>query len=162
MKEVYIGIGSNIDPEENIRRAAKKLEEAWPTIRFSSLYRSAPLLAEDQAYFLNAAASFQTDQAPEEVLNILQSIEHELKKAPPYRYGPRTIDLDLLLVGDLVSEKPGLSLPHPEIARRKFVLLPLLELIEPNTKHPVLHRTFESLLEEVGGQECEKVEFNAE
>ena len=107
MPTFWIALGSNLDAETNLRAAAASLRARFPGVRFSGLYRSPPAEVEAQPEFLNACAVFATDDEPEDVLAGLQEIERKGKKAPPYRFGPRTIDLDLLLADDAVMQ--GLS-----------------------------------------------------
>lgn len=126
---ITIGIGSNIDAENNIREAAHMLRKVWSDARFSSVYQTVARDYEDQPDFLNAAATFQTDLKPREVLQRLQEIETLLGKAPPFKFGPRTIDLDLLLYDNLIVDEPGLHLPHPRMHQRRFVLEPLCDLL---------------------------------
>lgn len=153
----FIGLGSNIDSETKIRKAAAMLREHFPALRFSSIYKSSAREVEDQDDFLNAVAACETEKSPEEIHAILQSIEQSLGKAPPYRFGPRTIDLDLLLYGDLsqpATINPQLVLPHPRMHERRFVLEPLCELIDANTLHPILKQSWKELLEQSLDQEC--------
>lgn len=168
---MYIGIGSNVRPELNLRKTAVLLRKHWPLIRFSTVYRSAPMERGDQAEFLNAVALAETGESPRTVHDFLQSIERKLKKAPPFRFGPRTIDLDLLLYGDEIypseknwrsSSKPKaqsskLMIPHPRLHLRRFVLEPLCELLDPETPHPALRRSLGSLLADVKDQQCVKI-----
>jgi 2-amino-4-hydroxy-6-hydroxymethyldihydropteridine diphosphokinase len=106
----------------------------------SSLYDTEPLGETDQPNFLNAVARLHTDLSARQLLWNLQLIERRLGRVRGKRWGPRTIDLDLLLYGDVVMEEPGLRVPHPELMRRAFVLVPLLEL-EPGLVHPETGRT---------------------
>jgi 2-amino-4-hydroxy-6-hydroxymethyldihydropteridine diphosphokinase len=159
MPRVAIGLGSNIDAEKNLREAARILRETWPEIRFSSVYRTAPREREDQPEFLNAVAVVETDESPEEIFQTLQEIEHALGKAPPFRYGPRTIDLDLLLYGNRVQDALALTLPHPRMHERRFVLEPLTELINRTDLHPVLKRSWQELLMQTEKQECTQTDF---
>lgn len=153
---VFVGLGSNIDPETNLRAAAKRLRELFPTIIFSSVYRTAPLHEEEQPAFLNAVARFKTGERPEAALEGLQHIERELRKNPPFRFGPRTIDLDLLLYNNRTVNIPDrqLIIPHPRMHERRFVLEPLCELVDKTGRHPVLGGTWGELLKETGKQEC--------
>jgi 2-amino-4-hydroxy-6-hydroxymethyldihydropteridine diphosphokinase len=133
----YIGIGSNLDdPERQVRRAIAALA-ALPETRFvraSRLFRTAPWGRTDQPAFVNAAAEISTTLAPRSLLDALLAIERaQGRHRDATRWGPRTIDLDVLLYGDAVVEEPGLSIPHPHLAERAFVLLPLAELA------PALH-----------------------
>ncbi len=156
MTTVYVGMGSNIDPEKNLKTAAEKLRAQFPVIKFSSVYSSSPQNETNQPDFLNAVAEIETDESLQQLAEKLQSIERELKKATPYRFGPRTIDLDILLYGELISEDSELTIPHPRMHERRFVLEPLVELAEKNLMHPVLKKTIGELLEAVDDQECKQ------
>jgi 2-amino-4-hydroxy-6-hydroxymethyldihydropteridine diphosphokinase len=122
----YVGIGSNLgDREGTILAAAERLGPH----RLSRIRETEPWGYPDQPWFLNAAAELETELAPRELLERLLEIERGLgrtRNGP--RYGPRTIDLDLLLYGDLVVAEPGLTVPHPRLAERLFVLEPLFDL----------------------------------
>jgi 2-amino-4-hydroxy-6-hydroxymethyldihydropteridine diphosphokinase len=122
----YIGLGSNLgDREETIRRAVELLGNA----RISTLIETEPWGYADQPLFLNAVAELETDEPPRALLARLLEIERELGRTRDGpRYGPRTIDLDLLLYGDDRLDEPGLGLPHPRLHERAFVLEPLAEL----------------------------------
>ncbi len=150
---VFLSLGSNIDAERNLRTAAVLLRKEWLEVHFSSVYRTAAREVSDQPDFLNAIAHIQTTQNPQEVVPILQSIEKQLGKAPPFRFGPRTIDLDLLLYDNLVLNDE-IIIPHPRMQSRRFVLEPLCELIDPHARHPTLKQTWENLLAETLEQEC--------
>lgn len=177
---IAIGLGSNIDPEDNLRAAAIHLRTAFRGARFSRVYESAPLLFAAQPPFLNAVMIAGTDLSPLETHAVLKDIEQALKKDPPVRYGPRTIDLDLLLYGDIIfpsidewktqtspstrlrTSKPAneltrnpLAIPHHRMHERRFVLEPLCELIEPQERHPALAKSWGELLEKTEEQDCE-------
>jgi len=111
---------------------------------------------EEQDPFLNTVAVMNTNQSPKEIQVALQSIEQTLKKDPPFRFGPRTIDLDILLYDDLVQEENDLSIPHPRMHQRRFVLEPLCELIDSEKKHPVTDQTWKELLDATMDQDCTK------
>lgn len=104
------------------------LRADYPGITFSNVYKTAARDEPDQADFLNAVASFETEETPEEVVITLQAIETHLVKNPPYEKGPRTIDLDILLYDDLKLDTAELTIPHPRMNERRFVLEPLCEL----------------------------------
>lgn len=157
IETIIIGIGSNIDPEKNLCRAAELLRKQWPEITFSNVYTTSPQEILDQPEFLNAAARITSTETCSEVLTQLQVIEQLLSKDPPYRFGPRTIDLDILLAGDTVISTPELTVPHPKFAVRRFALAPLYELIEPTTLHPVMKKSFADLLEATIDQKCTKI-----
>lgn len=158
MIDVYIALGSNIDPEDNLKAAATMLREHFSDVRFSSVYRTAPMLHEKQDDFLNAVAMFETDLQIAGLNAIILHIEKNLKKDPPFKFGPRTIDLDVLLYGDQKHEGI-LTTPHPRMHERRFVLQPLVELIDPSAKHPVLQKTWQELLEGTSAQECQKTQI---
>lgn len=148
-------MGSNIEPKENLRRATQKLRGHFPAIRFSSVFRTQARDYEMQADFLNAVATFQTDDPPETILQKLQIIEQQLKKETTFRFGPRTIDLDILLYGNDTQEGSP-TLPHPRMHERRFVLEPLCELIGPEALHPALGKTWKELLKKTMDQGCDK------
>jgi 2-amino-4-hydroxy-6-hydroxymethyldihydropteridine diphosphokinase len=134
MPLVYVGLGSNLgDREATIRRAVELLEAAagLDVVAVSSLRETDPVGYEDQPKFLNGAAAIRTELAPQALLEQLQDVERQLgrDRSGP-RFGPRTIDLDLLLYGDETLDEPGLQVPHPRLADRRFVLEPLAELDE--------------------------------
>jgi len=132
------------------------LAQKWPEIRFSALYSTAPREYEEQDTFINAVAYIETDDPPDEVANALNKIERNLGKKTPFRYGPRTIDLDLLLYGDEVISSDRLTVPHPHMHERRFVLEPLCELIDPKKIHPTMENTWEYFLGDVENQKCER------
>lgn len=157
MPTIFIALGSNIDPDTNLKKAADMLRKNFAAIQFSSVYRTAAREVEDQDDFLNAVALVETDKSPEEIHAILQSIEESLGKAPPFRFGPRTIDLDFLLYGNSIqplTRNPPLVLPHPRMHERRFVLEPLCELIDLQSQHPVLKESWEKLLGKTLEQDC--------
>ncbi len=144
----YIGLGSNLGRrEENLVRAISLLSSS-PGIRVlrrASLYETEPVGVEDQPWFLNTVVEVETSLSPRGLLCRLKEIERELGREERGRWGPREIDLDLLLYGDLIIEEDGLILPHPELHRRRFVLEPLGELA-PELVHPRLKRPLRDLL----------------
>ena len=171
---LFIALGSNINAEKNLKQAAVMLREVFPGIRFSSVFSTAARDVEDQPDYLNAVGTWNAEggTSPGNVLKILQGIEKSLGKAPPYRYGPRTIDLDILLYNNsiipsqeawlesykLQATSYKLIVPHPRMEERRFVLEPLCELIDPEVVHPVIGKTFPDLLSMVQEQRCERVE----
>ena len=145
----YIGIGSNVgDREANCRKSIELLAEAGRVTTISSLYRTEPVGYQEQEDFINAVAAVETDLEPAELLRVCRSIEDRLGRKRGLRWGPRTADLDILLYGDQVVNQPGLAIPHPRMALRKFVLAPLAE-IAPDAVDPLLHRTAAQLLQEL-------------
>jgi len=115
---------------------------------------------KDQAPFLNAVAKIETEKSPEALFGISRNTEIALKKNTPHKYGPRTIDLDLLLYGDHVQETPKLTVPHPRMHERRFVLEPLCELIETEETHPLLHISWKELFANTCEQRCKKVDIS--
>ena len=146
----YIGLGSNLGERESMIREALRLFDRLPESslgRVSSLYDTEPVEELDQPNFLNAVAALETELTAHRLLWNLLLIERQLGRVRTMgsRYGPRTIDLDLLMHGDLVLDEADLQLPHPELAKRAFVLVPLVEL-EPSLVHPVLGESMVNLL----------------
>jgi 2-amino-4-hydroxy-6-hydroxymethyldihydropteridine diphosphokinase len=137
--KAFIGLGSNLgDREAMIRIALDDLARLPGTVvvRASSLYDTEPVGDEEQPKFLNAVAEIDTELTARQLLWNLLLVEKRLGRVRTHRYGPRTIDLDLLMYGHLVIDEPDLQIPHPEMTKRSFVLVPLLE-IEPLATHPV-------------------------
>lgn len=142
MKQVlaYIGMGSNLQqPLDQLHRALPELHEIQRTSlqASSSFYISSPMGPPDQPDYINGVAALHTELAPLDLLNQLQEIELAHGRQRGLRWGPRTLDLDLLLYGDQIIQNDRLSVPHPGIAERAFVLLPLAELA-PELKVPGL------------------------
>jgi len=127
----YVGLGSNLEqPERQVRRALDGLGAIRGTrlVAHSRLYRTPPWGETDQPDFVNAVAAIDTILSPQDLLGELQRLEAAAGRARARRWGPRTLDLDLLLHGDAELDLPGLVLPHPQVAQRAFVLVPLAEL----------------------------------
>ena len=133
MTRAYVGLGANLgDREASIRRALELLaaEPGVDVVAVSSLRETDPVGYVDQPAFLNGAAAVDTDLPPRALLDRLLTVEQELGRVRGGgpRFGPRTIDLDLLLYGSEVVDEPGLTVPHPRLAARRFALEPLYEL----------------------------------
>jgi 2-amino-4-hydroxy-6-hydroxymethyldihydropteridine diphosphokinase len=133
MARVFVGLGSNLgDPEGQIRWALRLLEaeDGIELVAVSTLRETDPVGYEDQPRFLNGAAEIETSLGPRLLLERLLAIERRLGRARGEgpRFGPRTIDLDLLVYGDEVVDEPGLAVPHPRLHERRFALEPLVEL----------------------------------
>jgi 2-amino-4-hydroxy-6-hydroxymethyldihydropteridine diphosphokinase len=128
----FVGLGANLgDREESLGRALDLLRTrpGLEVVAVSSVRETEPVGYLDQPRFLNAAAELETSLAPREVLDVLLEVEHELGRTRDGpRFGPRTIDLDLLVYGDEVVDEPGLEVPHPRLHERRFALEPLAEL----------------------------------
>jgi 2-amino-4-hydroxy-6-hydroxymethyldihydropteridine diphosphokinase len=130
MPRIFVGLGSNLgDRERNLREAVERLRKIG-VVRLSTLRDTDPVGVADQPNFLNAVAELSSELPARELLDRLLEIERELgrDRGKEERWGPRTIDLDLLLYGDQVIDEPGLTVPHPHLAERRFVLEPLHEL----------------------------------
>jgi 2-amino-4-hydroxy-6-hydroxymethyldihydropteridine diphosphokinase len=155
-RAAYIGIGSNLDdPEQQVRAAIDALQRL-PRSTFvgaSRLYRSAPWGNAEQPAFVNAAAAISTELAPRELLDALLAIERAHGRVRDgERWGPRVIDLDILVYGDARIDEPGLHVPHRHLAERAFVLLPLADL-DPDLEIPGQGRV-RALAERVDATDC--------
>ena len=157
----YLSLGSNVGDRENyLRDAIARLETAGRIVSVSSFYETEPVEFAGQAWFLNCAVALATDRTPDQLLAALLAIEKEMgrRRSQEGRKGPRTIDLDLLLFGDSVVESPKLTIPHPAMHQRRFVLEPLAE-IAPEAKHPVFKQTVRELLQALSaGQTVRKLQ----
>jgi len=129
--EAFVGLGANLeDPVQQVSQAVTELDGIDRTrlLAASSLYRSEPVGYADQPHFINAVAKLQTRLSPHELLDALHVIENRHGRRRSVRNAPRTLDLDLLIYGVLVLQEEGLTLPHPRMHERAFVLMPLAEL----------------------------------
>jgi 2-amino-4-hydroxy-6-hydroxymethyldihydropteridine diphosphokinase len=147
MSTAYIGIGSNLGKrQENCLRAIELIEKKGILIKKrSSLCETEPWGVKDQPLFINMAIEVETDFNPHEFLPVLKDVELEVGREESGRWGPRVIDLDILLFDDIVMEEDGLTIPHPLLHKRDFVLSPLNE-IAPNATHPVFKMSVHELL----------------
>ncbi len=144
MPEVYVAAGSNVEPERHLQQAVTELARAFPGARFSSWYRNRAV-GFDGDDFINLVAGFSTALPLDAVLGRLHAIEGRCgreRDAP--RWAPRSMDLDVLLFGDLVCEAPGLKLPRPDLLKRAYMLGPLAE-IAPQVVHPTAGLTIGEL-----------------
>jgi 2-amino-4-hydroxy-6-hydroxymethyldihydropteridine diphosphokinase len=150
---VALALGGNLGAvEETLRRALAALDTAFGPLAVSSLYRTAPLSPVPQPPFLNTAAIARTDMEPEAILALAKALEMEAGRRRGERFGPRPLDVDLLLWGDRVSNAPELTLPHPRLAQRRFMLAPLAE-IAPELPVPPGGEPVAALLDRVGQQD---------
>ncbi len=127
----FIALGSNLeDPEQQVRRGFEELARLPRTrlVRASSLYRSAPVGYRDQPDFVNAVAEIETSLTPRALLAQLLAIEHRHGRIREFPNAPRTLDLDIVLYGDIALREPGLAIPHPRMHERAFVIVPLAEI----------------------------------
>lgn len=157
MKTVYLSLGSNLgDREAHLLEAVRRLElEGVHVLRCSCIYETEPQDVRDQPWFLNLVAEAQTALFPRQLLQRALKIEREMGRKRVLSKGPRLIDIDLLLYGTAVIETPELTIPHPGLPARRFVLEPLAELA-PTLRHPVTRRSVTVMLSEVRDQALRK------
>ena len=154
----YIGLGSNLKgPQKQIEKAFKALSEAneITLLSVSSFYQSKPLLDMPGPNYLNVVCKIETDLSALDLLNFCQEIEDNQHRVREVKWASRTIDLDILLYGDQVLATKRLTIPHPELINRAFVLLPLFE-IEPGLKLPLLG-SLKGLLDRIKPSDVEKL-----
>ena len=151
---VFIGVGSNVgDRAGMLNRAAREIAKigAVKIVQWSPVYETDPVGKTDQPRFLNAACELQTGLAPADLMRELISIEERLGRTRGERWGPREIDLDILVYDGLAQAGPAVTVPHPELEHRRFVLVPLREL-DPDLVHPVSGMTVAELADACSGQ----------
>jgi 2-amino-4-hydroxy-6-hydroxymethyldihydropteridine diphosphokinase len=144
MVEVYVAAGSNVSPELYLKRALALLEQKFSPVRASAIYRNRAVGFEGED-FLNLVVSFATDLDVRAVRTYLQAIEAQCDRPPEAaKWAPRTMDLDILLYDNVISDEPGLVLPRPDLVRRAYMLKPMVDLA-PDLKHPVLGKTMQEI-----------------
>jgi 2-amino-4-hydroxy-6-hydroxymethyldihydropteridine diphosphokinase len=144
-KVVYLSLGSNLgDREANLQAALQRLAALGEVVAVSSIYETEPVDFARQPWFLNCAAALATEKMPKQFLAALQAIEKRMGRQRTQPKGPRIIDLDILLFGNSIVDTPRLTIPHPALHQRRFVLEPLAE-IAPEQRHPVFKRTVREL-----------------
>ena len=149
--EIYLALGSNLgDRMGNLASAVEHLSQKVNIKKVSTVYETEPVYYKEQSLYLNAVLSTVTELEPSDLLRFVKSIESDLGRQPSFRNAPRTIDIDILFYGDQVAETAELIIPHPRIAERAFVLVPLAE-IAPGLVHPVLQKRVSELLAMVKG-----------
>ena len=145
----YLSLGSNVgDREKSLREAISRVGALGRVTSVSSFYETEPVEVTDQAWFLNCAVALESNETPGKLMTQILSIEKALGRERLQKKGPRTIDVDILLAGDEIIDESGLTIPHPAMAQRRFVLEPLAE-IAPEARHPVLRKTIRELLAEL-------------
>ena len=147
MKITYLSLGSNIgNRERNLQLAIEKLAPEVRVLRVSPVYETEPVDYAAQRWFLNLVVEAETGLFPLRLLSRIQHIERALGRVRSVPKGPRTIDIDILFHGSTVMRTPPLEIPHPRIAERRFVLVPLVDLA-PSLRHPVTHATVREMLD---------------
>ncbi len=148
---VFLALGTNLGNRvANLNSAISSLSSFFAVKMLSPIYETEPWGYADQPAFLNQVLKAETDLTPLQLLKRLKSIEKMIGRKPSFRYGPRLIDLDILFYDALVQELPRLTIPHPRLHERAFVLIPLAG-IAPDLIHPVLQRSIRELVEKVDG-----------
>jgi 2-amino-4-hydroxy-6-hydroxymethyldihydropteridine diphosphokinase len=143
---VYLSLGSNVgDRAQNLNTAIDRLRAFGEVVAVSAFYETEPVEFTAQPWFLNCAVKMNTEQTPQQLLAGILDIEQQLGRRRGQQKGPRTIDLDILLFGNSIVEDRGLTIPHPVMHERRFVLEPLAE-IAPDVLHAVFKRTIQNLL----------------
>ena len=149
---IFLALGSNLgDRQANLQAAIQALPPAIQVLRLSSIYETKPWGYQEQPDFLNQVLQGETQLAPVELMRALKELEQLLGRQATFHYGPRLIDLDILFYDDLILAEAGLIIPHPRLAERAFVLVPLAELA-PDKIHPALKQTISHLLAGVDTQ----------
>jgi len=151
--QIYLSLGSNLgDRMRNLSAALGALAPDVQVVSVSSLYETEPVGVLDQPAFLNMALAAETSLDPFTLLQAVKRVEEAVGRTPTFRWGPRVVDVDILLFGDRTMHTDRLTIPHPEISRRAFVLVPLAE-IAPDLVEPVSQQTISQLRDKVPGLE---------
>jgi len=146
-KLVYLSLGSNVgNREANLRQAISRLGTIGRVQKVSSFYETEPVEFVAQPWFLNCALALETEKMPKQLLSSILQIEQEMGRRREQKKGPRTIDIDILLFGSSVIDTKDLTIPHPAMHERRFVLEALAE-IAPEQRHPIFKRTVRELRE---------------
>ncbi|MFQ5611296.1 MAG: 2-amino-4-hydroxy-6-hydroxymethyldihydropteridine diphosphokinase [Anaerolineae bacterium] len=150
--QIWLGLGANLGHRaRNLAAALDRLEAQVTVVQVSPCYETEPWGIRDQPSFLNLVCRGQTGLEPQALLAFLKGIEQEMGRGPGIRYGPRPIDLDILFYDDLILNAPNLTIPHPRLHQRAFVLAPLADLA-PGLVHPLRGETVAEMLAAVGSE----------
>lgn len=148
-KTAYLSLGSNLgNREANLRQAINQLANLGEVTAVSSFYETEPVECTAQPWFLNIAVELNTELMPRQLLSAVLKIERDMGRKRLQPKGPRLIDIDIVLFGNTVMSEPKLTIPHPAMHERRFVLMPLDE-IAPDAKHPILKRSVREILEQL-------------
>lgn len=144
-QRVYLSLGSNLgDRAAQLRKAQARLGAAGNVVAVSALYETEPVEFTEQPWFLNCAVALDTEMNPQQLMSTILTIEKEMGRKRVQKKGPRSIDIDILFFDSKIVESEQLTIPHPAMHQRRFVLEPLAE-IAPNTVHPMLNKTVREL-----------------
>ena len=157
-KAVYLSLGSNVgDRTANLHLAIEKLGELGNVLVVSSFYETEPVDTGPQPWFLNCVVKLDTEKMPRQLIAAILALEQNMGRQRRQEKAPRTIDIDILLFGSSIIELPSLTVPHPRMHERRFVLEPLAE-IAPDVRHPVFKRTVRELRDALpAGQQVKKI-----
>jgi 2-amino-4-hydroxy-6-hydroxymethyldihydropteridine diphosphokinase len=157
-KTVYLSLGSNVgDRAANLHAAIGKLAELGSVAAVSSFYETEPVETAPQPWFLNCAVKLDTEKMPRQLIAAILGLEQSMGRQRRQEKAPRTIDIDILLFGSSIVELPSLTIPHPRLHERRFVLEPLAE-IAPEARHPIFKRTIRELRDALpAGQHVKKL-----
>jgi len=147
---IFLSLGSNVGDRENFLNRARTslLAEGIKIVGESSVHETAPWGNQEQAHFLNQCVQIATHESPENLLKKIKNIEQKIGRQEASKWGPREIDIDILFYNDMILHYASLTIPHPHIAERSFVLVPLCE-IAPDFVHPVLKKSVKALLQKL-------------
>lgn len=144
-KTVYLSLGSNVgDRLANLKAAVERLHDVGHVVATSSVYETEPVEFTDQPWFLNCVVEMETEKTPKPLLDAILAIEEEMGRRRGQKKGPRTIDIDILLFDDSIVWDEDMTVPHPSMQNRRFVLEPLAE-IAGGVRHPVLKKNIQEL-----------------
>jgi 2-amino-4-hydroxy-6-hydroxymethyldihydropteridine diphosphokinase len=140
VNKIFLSLGSNINPQQNLEKALVEIQKTYSLIGLSHVYETSPVGFSKQSSFWNLAIAMETDEEPIVIQKWIKILEKKAGRQRSFKkFGPRTLDIDLLLWGDLIEKNRNFSLPHADIEKKAFVLFPLLE-ISPNMIHPILKK----------------------